>query len=311
MSTSRGRRQQARFNPFLASLLVIVALVGSVVTLEAMGKTDLGLAKLWRADEVQANPNTLPVVMLTTSLRPGEVLEPQHCWDSENKRPMTIGIDKRVIEQRGFITDFRSFRGRVLARPKKHHEPLAEADFLPAGSPAGPQGLVPEGYLLTWVDESRVTGLGLLGFRDRFDLSMTLPVDEELARAARESLEARGNVKPEELLRLANSRPLQERRLLAQYGMVIETGIAQGKKTLAAVALHPDDVQATQDAVNGEEPIDCIARQTLAEEPERIVQEPIDPSEPFEWVTEGVGEVEVFQGKDKDVDTTRRAGETL
>ncbi len=311
MSKIRGRQSKQKFNPFLAVLLVAVAVIGAFTTLEATGKTDLGLGRLMGWREVQAGPpaNMTAILIPTLALKPGDVLAPEHVWNREKGRLNTGYMSKRDVEAQHFVSDFPSIRNRVLARFKPPGEPFTPSDFLPKDAQPGLIGLVPEGMRLVFLDQERVTGLSLLKFKDRFDLSMTLPVDEDLAKAAKETLEARGRVTPQEMMRLARTKPPEERRLLAQYGMVIKQGITEGKKKLVAVALHPDDEKPTQDAIHGKTELDCIARRTLKEgDPPRIEQAPYDPAASFDWVTEGVAEVEVVQGRVSEVDTTRVAG---
>jgi hypothetical protein len=307
MNKRRTAQSKPGLNPFLAGVLVIFAIIGAVLTLEATGKTDLGLAKLWKGKEVQAS-NVTAVLMPVVAMKPGEVLDAKHVWNPKTRDFQRGLMSTGDVKSLGFVQKLPNIRGRVLARHKPAGEPFTMADFLPKGAQPGLIGQVPEGMQLVFIGEDRVTGLSQLKFQDRFDLSMTIPCDESLAKAAKESLEARGGVTPQETLRLANTQSPQERRLLAQYGMVIEQGVAEGKNKLIAVALFPDDVQLTQDAVNGKLAIDCTARRTIEEgAPERVIQEPFDPSTPFEWVTEGVREVKVIQGKEHETETTRVA----
>lgn len=311
MTRLRSRPTSARINPFLAGMLILLAIVGTVLTLEATGQTQLGLAKLWGGDkdrEVLAS-NFVPVLRPVLTLEPGVALEPRHVWNAETQAFNTGLMSPQTVDAAKFVSDkqFAEVRGRVLARPKPAGEPLSMNDFMPPGTQPGLTGLVPAGMRLAFVEQGRVPGLASLRFRDRFDLTMTVEPDPALAKAAGESLQKRGRVRPDELMRLAESKPPQQRLLLAQYAMLLDREVTEGKKTYVAIAVHADDFLSTMDALNGEAPVNCSSRPTLAEDPPRVEQAPFDPAAPFEWVTEGIGEVEVYQGREMAVETTRRA----
>jgi|LWDU01.1.fsa_nt_gi hypothetical protein len=290
----------------LMAVLGLFGLLGAVLTLNSLGIITF---ESQAAENARTYSPAELVLFTNRPLKPGTTFGKDHVWSQKerwfNESPMAL----ETIARSDFITEktFQNFRGRVVATLKASGEPLKSSDFLPLGSAAGHQGLVPPGMHLVWLDESRVPGLKHLSYLSRFDLLTTFAADEDLAKSARESLEARGHVTPEERLKLATTKAPEERRILAQYGMVIETGVGTGKQKLTAVALHGDDIQLTKDAIHDDLNIDCVARARVpGDDPERIEQPEFDPSQQFIWVTEGVAEIEVIQGRVSTVDTTRR-----
>ena len=305
MSTTRGRHSKAQFNPFLAALLVLVAALGSILTLEALGKTDLGLKQLWGGSEVSANVNMVPVLIATRAAQPGDEIGSTHVWDSTIGGQKFVPISRRAVEEKHYATGLSQISGRVLADFKAPGEPFVPSDFLPVGTKPGLSGLVPPGMELVFLSNDRFVGLDQLRYGDRFDLLMTIPADPEVERAAKESLESRPRVTPEERIRFATSKPEPHLVLAAQQGLVLRAGIESGRKSKrTAVALHPDDVQPTLDAQSGE--LDIYCRLRGDGDTERVEQPLYEPSATYDWVVDEVGEVEVIQGREGTTQTAPR-----
>lgn len=305
MSTTRGRRSKAQFNPFLAALLVLVAALGSLITLESLGKIDLGLKQLWGGSEVSANVNMVPVLIATRAAQPGDEVGSTHVWDSTTGGQKFVPISKRAVEEKHYATGLSQISGRVLADFKAPGEPFVPTDFLPVGTKPGLSGLVPPGMELVFLSNDRFVGIDQLRFGDRFDLLMTIPADPEVEKAAKESLESRSRVTPEERIRFATSKPQPHLSLVAQHGVVLRAGIESGRKSKrTAVALHPDDVQPTLDAQSGE--LDVYCRLRGEDDLERIEQPRYEPTATYDWVVDEVGEVEVIQGRDGSTVTAPR-----
>ena len=305
MSTTRGRHSKAQFNPFLAVMLVVVAALGSLITLEALGKIDLGLKQLWGGSEVSANLNMVPVLIATRAAQPGDEVGSTHVWDSATGGQKFVPISKRAVEEKHYATGLSQISGRVLADFKAPGEPFVPSDFLPVGTKPGLSGLVPPGMELVFLSNDRFVGLEQLRYGDRFDLLMTIPADPEVERAAKQSLESRGRVTPEERIRFATSKPQPHLVLVAQQGVVLRAGIDSGRKSKGtAVALHPDDVQSALDGQSGE--LDIYCRLRSEEDVVRVEQPRYEPTASYDWVVDEVGEVEVIQGREGSTQTAPR-----
>jgi len=281
-------------NPFLAGVLVLIAILGALFTLEATGSTDLGLNRLWGGDEVQA-ANMTPVVMATVPLEPGERVTVPKLWNREKKTLNHQYMSKDLVSERSFFAQPQEVVGRVLARPKAPNQAFVEEDFLPKGSPEGVLGLIPEGMVSVPVDAEKVQGINLLGFRDRFDLRVMLAMDDSVREMAEEVLDKRGYASEADRLRLAAIAGGPKQRLLAQNGMVVRP--TKEEDGVVVVALHPDDVDSTIDALSADSTIFCTSRPaSQGAQVARVTPEEIDPMEEYRWVLDSSREVEVIQG---------------
>lgn len=303
MSTTRGRQNTSRFNPFLALMLIVLAAVGTIVTLEATGKTELGLAKLW-GGEVKAAPRGTLVLFSVRALKPGDLIDESAVVDRKLQRvhKVPLNISLEVATERGYVTGFDEIKGRVVGEAMGANQPFVTSELLPEGTHPGIVGLVPEGRQLVMLDAKKVQGVEALGFRNRFDLKASRPVSEEIARAAKDALEARPHVSPEDRMALASTPKAPERLLLAQNGMIISRAEKQGNKTMVAVALDPADVDLVIDALAGDETIYCVAHTGLSQgEMPRIQPERVDPIAPYRWLLESMNEVEIYKGNERTI----------
>ena len=71
MAPARRKSGSQGMNPALAGLLIVVAFLGVLLTLELTGKTDLGLRSLWSGGGEVHAANTTPVVLSQQALHPG------------------------------------------------------------------------------------------------------------------------------------------------------------------------------------------------------------------------------------------------
>jgi len=303
MSPSRARKQQARFNPFLASLLVILAMIGAVATLDLSGATDTGLLKLFERHEVHAETNMVPVLLPTKMLEPGHMVGRADLWDAQAQRLRTIPMDKSFAQKNHFATGLNVVNGRVMARPKSPNEPFLLEDFLPIGTPPGLVGLVPPGMRLVPVPAASVKGLEALRFGDHFDLYVADATNSEMIATAKKVLKTREHVSDADLLRLAQAEKSLEQRLLVQNGAVLRpTSGSKSKNREVAVALHPDDVEPLLAALDEDGTIYCIARSAAeAKNTERVQVTAPDPMREFAWLYEGHQDVEFFNGNERSV----------
>jgi hypothetical protein len=304
MSPSRARKPQARFNPFLAGLLVVLAVIGVVATLDLTGVTNMGLAQLFKQREVQANPNLVGVLMPSRMLQPGHEVKRADVWDPINRAVRKIPYDRQDARERGFKVGLNEINGRVLARPKSPDDPFAESDFLPVGSRSGLLGLVSSGQRLVPIPAGKVTGLESLSFRDNFDLYVNDAVSKKLIETARKLLATRDHVSDEDHLRLAQAESILHQRLLAQNGQVLRLGdpTVKLKERQVSVSLHPDDVEPLLAAIEDGSTIYCIARSPEeASEAERVTVLAPDPMEVLSWVYEDRIDVEFIAGSDREV----------
>ena len=304
MSPSRSRKPQARFNPFLAGLLVVLAVVGVVATLDLTGVTNSGLSRLFRQREVLADPNMVGVIMPTRVLEPGHMIGRADLWDARAKRLNKVPMDKDFVKENHYATGLNQVKGRVLAQPKLPNDPFQLDDFLPRDSPAGLVGLVPEGMRLVPVPADKVSGLEALGFQDHFDLYVNDAVSQKLLETARKLLAAREHVSDEDQLRLAQAESTLRQRLLAQNGSVLRQAdpSSKSKERKVSVALHPDDVEALLAALDDGSTIYCIARSPEeARQTERVSVAAPDPMEVLSWLYEDRSDVEFISGSDRQV----------
>lgn len=296
MALARRTRKPTGMNPFLAGLLIILAIFGALLTLEAAGKTDLGLRKLWGGGEVRA-ANMTPVVVTSASLEPGERVTAAKLWSQEKGAFNHQYLDKDLVSDREYVALPQNVVGRVIARPKASNQAFVEADFLPKGSPEGVLGLIPDGMVSVPVDPSKVQGIRLLGYKNRFDLRVMIQADPTVREMAKEVLDKRSYSSEGDRLRLAAISEGPTQRLLAQDGMIIRQARGTNRDAVVVVALHPDDVDGVIDALSSEMDIYCTARMGNSEgESERVEPQKIDPMADYQWVLESSREVEVIRG---------------
>ncbi len=281
-------------NPFLAGLFLIVAVIGVLFTLEATDTTDLGLKKLWAGGEVHAG-NVTAVVMSAMPMEPGERIVSSKLWNPEQGTFNHQYLDKDLGKDREYLTLPQEVVGRVLARPKAANQTYTEGDFLPKGSPEGVLGLIPDGLEIVPLDPKKIKGIELLGFRDRFDLRAMVEADESVKKAATEILKNRSYASESERMRLSAITQGPTKRTQVQNGMVIRQ--PKEKNGVVVVALHPDDVDGTIDALTSGLSIFLTARTGgSGAQTARIETETVDPMKEFQWVLDGHRDVEMFNG---------------
>jgi len=304
MNTSRGRLTKARFNPFLAVLLIVLAAVGTLATLEATERTSI-FRDVFGAPGVDQPPSGIPILASLRALQPGDAIDRSAVYDRQlQPRWIYPGLTEDEIRDAGYATEYKQVKGRVLKNPMDAGQPFVAPDFYPKGTQPGIVGLVPEGKQLVMLDADKVQGLDALGYRDLFDLKMSRAEDESIAKAAKEALESRPYVSPGDRLALAATPKRTERLLLAQCGMVIRAADkTQGRKAEVAVALDPDDVDLVLDALLEGETIYCVAHSGVnPRELPRIQPERVDPIADYRPFIEEMGEVEVFQGNERKIE---------
>ena len=303
MSPSRARKSNARFNPFLAGLLVLLAIIGVAATLELTGVARLGLGKLFNRNEAVA-ANMVHVLLPNRVLEPGHMLGRGDLWDPKAGRLRLMPMERPLVEEGHFATGVDQIRGRVLAKSKSPNDPFQPGDFLPKGSPAGLVGLVPSGMRLVPVPVDKVSGLEALGYQDHFDLYVNDAISQKLLETARKLLAAREHVSDEDQLRLAQAESTLRQRLLAQNGSVLRQAdpSSKSKERKVSVALHPDDVEALLAALDDGSTIYCIARSPEeARQTERVSVAAPDPMEVLSWVYEDRSDVEFISGSDRQI----------
>ena len=310
MSPTRARKSQARFNPFLAGLLVVLAVIGVVATLDLTGVTNTGLARLFQQREVQAKANMVGVLLPNRMLEPGHVVGRADLWDAQARRVRKLPMEKSEAEENHWATGLNQINGRVLARPKSPNDPFTPDDFLPKGSPPGLVGLVPEGLRLVPIPSAKVTGIDALGFQDHFDLYVNDAVSQEMLGVAQRLLDEREHVSDEDRLRLAQIEKTLSQRLLAQNGRVLRPASsgARSKDKEVSVALHPDDLAGVLAALEDGSTIYCIARTAEgARATARVSNERPDPMELLGWLYEERHDVELIEGNTRSVVSVPRA----
>ncbi len=285
-------------NPALAGLLILVAFLGVLLTLELTGKTDLGLRSLWSGGREVRAANTVPVVLSQQPLQPGDEVTVAGLWNPQQGTYNHAFVDRARVAERNYMARPEDVVGRVLRRPKPAGQAFVESDFLPPGSPPGITGLVPDDMKSLSIEVDRVPDLALLAFGDRFDLRRTVEVDDSARRMAREILESRTRVSESDRLRLSAIAQGSEPVLVAQAGVVLRP--SKGGKTRderIVVAVHPDDLNRLIAAVDGQGDLHCSPRKKRADGLyERVEVVEIDPLAEYAWVLEISREVELIHG---------------
>jgi hypothetical protein len=308
MTTTRGKRQTSRFNPFLALLLVLVAVGGTLVTLDATGRIDLGIT-VFGGEEKPPQSDKLMVILSARSMAPGEAVDLKHVWDQMTGSFKFTARDKEDVEEKGLIQvkHYANIKNRILARFKPANEAFVERDFLPDGTPAGPVGLVPSGMRMLTLPVDRIEGIDVLSFRDRFDLRMSIPHDDEMDDTIEDSLSIDQATREERLAIWGNHRA-PRRVLLAQNAEIIQAAITKDRKGKVIIAVDPDDENRLVDAMTSEKTtIYCIAHAGGDDRAPRREADPHDPLEPYRPLIDGFREIEVYEGNERREETVRVA----
>ncbi|MFT7667349.1 MAG: hypothetical protein ACI8X5_000028 [Planctomycetota bacterium] len=296
MAPARRNSNSTGMNPFLAGLLILVAIVGALVTLEATGTTDLGLKKLWNDEPVMAG-NLMPVIISAMPFEPGERITLGKVWNNEVGTFNHKFMDKNLVAERAYVALPQDLIGRVLARPKSPNQVFVESDLLPKGSPSGIVGLIPTDMVSLSIETKRVKGIDLLGFGDHFDLRAMVEADESVRVMAEKVLQNRTYSSEADRLRLATIAEGPSQRTLVQSGIVIRQ--PKGKNDSLIVAIHPDDVNGAISALSSGIDIYCTASTGQpGVEVERVEKKTIDPMAEYLWVLESSKEVQIFQGNE-------------
>lgn len=176
--------------------------------------------------------------------------------------------------------------GRVLARDKTAGQLFTDDDFLPEGTREGVAGGVPAGKMAIVVDTSRIRGLHVLQFGNRFDLLAGVPVDVQnrlpyLAGGT-------GNANSEKLL--ASLKKQSTVHVLVQNGSFVTRAAGRSEATLA---IDPDEVSRLTKALTSGTDLICVARSSLDKDDGSLF---ITPDEdPFKRVTV----IETMKGKSR------------
>lgn len=292
-------------NPFLAGVLVLVAVFGVLLTLEVTGKTDLGLKRLWSGGGEVRAANSIPVVLSMLPMQPGEQVTVPALWNQEQNTYNHMYIDKGAVAEKNYLDTPELVVGRVLRRPKPAGQAFTEFDFLPPGSKPGITGLVPDGMEALSIPADRIPGLTLLAFGDLFDLRRTVEAEQGAKEMAEEILRNRSYSSEADRLRLASIVRGPAPRLLAQAGVVLRpsSGVFDPRnKEKIVVAVHPDDLDGVIAALDAKGDIHCSPRKKTSEDAlTRVEVVEVDPMEEYAWVLEISREVEVIQGDESEM----------
>ena len=298
MAPARRKSGSQGMNPALAGLLIVVAFLGVLLTLELTGKTDLGLRSLWSGGGEVHAANTTPVVLSQQALQPGDEVTVAGLWNPQQGTYNHTYVDRARVAERNYLARPEEVVGRVLRRPKPAGQAFVESDFLPPGSPPGITGLVPADMKSLSIEVDRIPDLGLLAFGDRFDLRRSVEVDDSARRMAQEILESRTRVNEGDRMRLSAIARGSEPMLVAQAGVVLRP--SKGGNTRnerIVVAVHPEDLSRLIGALDGQGEIYCSPRGKRADGAyERVEVVEVDPMAEYSWVLEISREVELIHG---------------
>lgn len=153
--------------------------------------------------------------------------------------------------------------GRVLARDKTAGQLFTDEDFLPEGTREGVAGGVPTGKMAIVVDATRIRGLQVLQFGNRFDLLAGVPVDVQNRLPALAG--GMGTANSERLL--AALKKQSTVNVLVQNGSFVTRATGRSEATLA---VDPDEVSRLTKALTSGIDIICLARSSLDSDDGRV-----------------------------------------
>ncbi len=116
MSPNAARRKRGTFNPFLASMLVVVGIFGALVTLQATDQADIPVIRNlpFFEREVVAGPpaNRTEVLVSRIALQPGAALKLSDVWDAQLGYFTTRPVRNEDMKDEWILDWFRRILGR-------------------------------------------------------------------------------------------------------------------------------------------------------------------------------------------------------
>ncbi|MCA8979879.1 MAG: hypothetical protein H6831_10495 [Planctomycetes bacterium] len=260
MTPAPLRRRRSTFNPFLAGLLGLVAVVGILLTLHFTEQLELPFVDKVLGREVQAaevGVERVPVLITARDLEPGQAVMRADVWDPTVQNFKVVWMPRDSVKPE-WILRWGEIEGRVMAHAKLKDKAFKESDFLPEGTRPGVASLVPPGMRMVTIPHGRIHGLETLNYQDRFDLVAQVKISEEQIKAAQEAVEG---LSPDAAIELGRLRGDAKRMEVCRDAMRLPDLPASGSggKAPIAIAVAENEVSLLLEALKGKDDLDCIA----------------------------------------------------
>lgn len=308
MSPNPSHRRAPRSSRgLLLGLFLLVAAVGIVLTLHAVGTITLPFLKSEEQVAVEKHdrgpaPGRIRVPISGRPIAAYDAIQRDDLWDPKRGRIATVDLSKEVVEKRGILADLGKLIGRVLAREKAPGYVFTESDFLPRGTRPGLVGGIPPGKRALRFEAEQVQGLVGLRPGDRFDLLASMAVEVEPGHLG--SLSDAGARGAELVLRarLAAQRQQGEIRVLVQNGVVVSpvttrnvpvstTSLTRGRTTRTkpvqevVIAVAPEELGPLYEALATGATVVATPRSGHPDDP----QDSVTPDYRSPWMLDSAG----------------------
>jgi Flp pilus assembly protein CpaB len=287
-SRQRGSRARAAL---LGTSAIVVAVVGTVATLVALGHMQL---PFWRRTVDHTGMVRVPIrirpIPAYTMITRDYLMDPK-----TGELAGAWYLPERV--PKGVITDLTKILGRVTNRQKEAMYHFSENDFLPEGTRPGMAAGVPAGKRAMTIEASKLNGIYGLQPGDHFDLVASIPVDKlsSFGGADWNRLPASAQSVPHD------DKPKQrlEARMLARNAVVVSPVTTRAKPVVSSsltsgqqthmvpiaeivIAVAEDEVAPLADALGLTVAITCVAHSGRPEDkavatlPEGMLSVPVN-----------------------------------
>jgi len=287
-------------SPLLIVFLVVVAGVGTLGTLYAMGEIDLASLSPAFARSTEKPPDMrgmVPVPISATTIPAYSVVDIAHIWDPVKKDFTVVHLPPDRVPD-GVITDVTKIRGRVLRKDKAANLAFTENDFFPRGTRPGLTAGIPPGKRAMRLEASKVRGFHGLNQGDRFDIVSTIPVEDENDDLSNLGVSGALGKQLEIESKLARVGKQAEVKVVVQNGTVVQAvearaepytvnslmdGTRFGTRPVQeiVIAIDPEEVAPLTAALAVKADLMCIPRSGHPDDPEDSVTPDLIPKSPF------------------------------
>lgn len=259
MSPAPLRRRRSTFNPFLAGLLGLFAVVGILLTLHFTEQLELPFVDSMLGREVHAaeqEVDRVPVLITARDLEPGQAVMRADVWDPTTQNFKVVWMPRESVKPE-WILRWGEIEGRVMARGKLKDKAFKESDFLPVGTRPGVASLVPPGMRMVTIPHGRIHGLDTLRYQDRFDLVAQAEIADDQIKEAQDAVEGLSRDAALELERLRGE---AKRTRVCKDAMRLPDLPAKGTggKPSIAIAVAESEVSRLLEVLKGKDDLDCI-----------------------------------------------------
>lgn len=259
MSPAPLRRRRSTFNPFLAGMLGLLAVVGILLTLHFTEQVKLPFVDSLLGREVHAadkEVDRVPVLITARDLEPGQAVMRADVWDPTTQNLKVVWMPRESVKPE-WILRWGEIEGRVMARAKLKDKAFKESDFLPAGTRPGVASLVPPGMRMVTIPHGRIHGLETLRYQNRFDLVAQDVIAEDQIEEAQDAIEGLSRDAKLELERLRGE---AKRTQVCKDAMRLPDLPSKrvGGKAPIAIAVADSEVSRLLEVLKGKDDLDCI-----------------------------------------------------